>query len=233
MERVQKLLSQYGVCSRREAERLILAGRVTVAGKPAELGQKAEPEQVRVDGRPLGASGERVYIMLNKPRGYVTTVKDEAGRRNVADLVASCGTRVYPVGRLDMASEGLLLMTNDGEVTNKLTHPRYGMTKVYHVRVEGEDPFAACSEMARGITYEGVEYSPAKASVLEREGSRALLEVTVAEGKNREVRKMCEACGLSVRRLVRVEEGKLSLGRLASGKWRYLTAEEIEYLKSL
>ena len=233
MERVQKLLSQYGVCSRREAEKLILAGRVTVAGKPAELGQKAEPGDVRVDGRPLRASGERVYIMLNKPRGYVTTVKDEAGRKSVADLVASCGARVYPVGRLDMASEGLLLMTNDGDVTNKLTHPRYGMTKVYHVRVEGEDPFAACSEMGRGMTVEGVTYSPAKASVLEREGSRALLEVTVTEGKNREVRRMCEACGLSVRRLVRVEEGKLSLGKLASGKWRYLTPEEIEYLKSL
>ena len=233
MERVQKLLSQYGVCSRREAERLILAGRVTVGGKPAELGQKAEPGEVRVDGHPLRASEERVYIMLNKPRGYVTTVRDEAGRKSVADLVASCGARVYPVGRLDMASEGLLLMTNDGDVTNKLTHPRYGMTKVYHVRVEGEDPFGACSEMGRGMTVEGVTYSPAKASVLEREGSRALLEVTVTEGKNREVRRMCEACGLSVRRLVRVEEGKLSLGKLASGKWRYLTADEIEYLKSL
>ena len=173
--------------------------------------------------------------------GKICSIKDdlitfetgEAGRKSVADLVASCGARVYPVGRLDMASEGLLLMTNDGDVTNKLTHPRYGMTKVYHVRVEGEDPFGACSEMGRGMTVEGVTYSPAKASVLEREGSRALLEVTVTEGKNREVRRMCEACRLSVRRLVRVEEGKLSLGKLASGKWRYLTADEIEYLKSL
>ncbi len=233
MERIQKLLSQYGVCSRREAERLILAGRVTVDGRKAELGQKAEPETVRVDGRPLAPNGKRVYIMLNKPRGYVTTTKDEAGRKNVMDLVADCGTRVYPVGRLDMASEGLLLLTNDGEVTNKLTHPRYGMTKLYHVKVDGEDPFGACAAMSRGITYEDVTYSPAKAFVLEREGNRALIEVTVTEGKNREVRKMCEACGLSVRRLIRMEEGKLTLAGLPSGKWRYLTPEEIEYLQNL
>lgn len=233
MERIQKLLSQYGVCSRREAERLILAGRVTVDGRKAELGGKAEPESVRVDGRPLASKGKRVYIMLNKPRGYVTTTKDEAGRKNVMDLVADCGTRVYPVGRLDMASEGLLLLTNDGEVTNRLTHPRYGMAKLYHVRVDGEDPFAACAAMGRGITYEDVSYSPAKAFVLEREGNRALLEITVTEGRNREVRKMCEACGLSVRRLVRMEEGKLTLAGLPSGKWRYLTPEEIEYLQNL
>lgn len=233
MERIQKLLSQYGVCSRREAEKLILTGRVTVNGKPAELGQKAEAEQIKVDGRPLVINEQRVYIMLNKPRGYVTTTRDEAGRKSVMDLVADCGTRVYPVGRLDMASEGLLLLTNDGEITNKLTHPRYGMTKLYHVRVDGEDPFAACASMTKGMTVDGVTYSPAKAFVLEREGSRALLEVTISEGKNREIRRMCEACGLDVRRLVRMEEGKLSVAGLPSGKWRYLTEEEIEYLRSI
>ena len=232
-ERLQKILSASGAASRREAEKLILAGRVTVNGLTAELGSKADPEQdeILLDGRPLVRRDERVYIMLNKPRGFVSTLRDERDRKTVAELVSGCGTRVYPVGRLDVNSEGLLLMTNDGELTNALTHPSHGVEKRYTVRVSGPDLEEAARKL-RG-TLE-LEDGPAKAKsvqVLERTNDRAIIAVTVTEGRKHLVRNLCAAAGLRVHRLIRMEEGGLSLGELRTGTWRYLTEEEIALLR--
>ncbi len=235
MERLQKILSARGVLSRRAAERYIQAGRVTVNGVPATLGQQADPERdvIAVDGAELPRQTEPVYLLLNKPRGYVTTLSDEQGRRTVAQLVADCGQRVYPVGRLDLNSEGLLLLTNDGELTQRLTHPSHQVEKEYLVRVTG-DVETALPRLRRDMTVEGVTYQGADVRTLpsEEKGS-ALLSFTIRQGKNRQVRKMCAACGLTVHRLRRVREGPLRLGDLNSGCWRYLTTEEIQQLKAL
>lgn len=232
-ERLQKLLSAAGVCSRRTAEAYITAGRVTVNGGPAELGQRADPgrDDIRVDGKPLASRGEPVYLLLNKPRGYVTTLSDERGRRTVADLVADCGARVYPVGRLDLDSEGLLLMTNDGELMQRLLHPSREVSKTYQVSVYG--PVMGAAERLSAITdLEGERIRPARVEVLRQTGRTAELSVTIHEGKNRQIRRMCAACGLTVRRLRRVREHTLELGGLPPGKWRRLTAEEVAALKS-
>lgn len=231
-ERLQKLLSAAGICSRRAAEGYITAGRVTVNGETAELGRRADPERddVRVDGRPLAAKAEPVYLLLNKPRGYVTTLSDEKGRRTVAELVAGCGVRVYPVGRLDLDSEGLLLLTNDGELTQRLLHPSHEVSKTYHVSVFG--PVAGAAERLSAMTdLEGERISPAQVEVLRRTGRTAELSITIHEGKNRQIRRMCAACGLLVKRLRRVREHTLELGDLPVGKWRYLTPEETAALK--
>lgn len=233
-ERLQKLLSAAGVCSRRTAEDYINAGRVTVNGLPASLGQRADPErdEIRVDGRRLGSRAEPVYLMLNKPRGYVTTLSDEKGRRTAADLVKDCGVRVYPVGRLDLNSEGLLLMTNDGELAQRMTHPSHEVSKTYRVWVLGAVEGAA--ERLSALTdLEGEAIRPARVSVLRTSGETAELSVTIHEGRNRQVRRMCAACGLTVRRLRRMREHTLELGTLPSGTWRYLTEEEIRDLKRL
>lgn len=233
-ERLQKLLSAAGVCSRRTAEGYITAGRVTVNGLPASLGQRADPErdEIRLDGRPLGAKAAPVYLMLNKPRGYVTTLSDEKGRPTAAELVRGCGVRVYPVGRLDLNSEGLLLMTNDGDLAQRMTHPSHEVSKTYHVSVSGALEGAA-EHLSALRDLEGEPIRPARVSVLGRAGETAELSVTIHEGKNRQVRRMCAACGLTVRRLRRVREHTLALGTLPSGSWRYLTEEEIRTLKSL
>ena len=232
-ERLQKLLSAAGICSRRQAEAYIQAGRVTVNGVPAVLGSRADPgrDDVRVDGQSLSPKVETVCLLLNKPRGYVTTLSDEEGRRTVADLVKSCGVRVYPVGRLDLDSEGLLLMTNDGDLAQRLTHPGYEAEKTYHVWVRGEVEGAA-ERLARVTELEGEPIRPARVKLLRREPEAARLAVTIHEGKNRQVRRMCAACGLRVERLRRVREHTVNLGTLAPGKWRYLTKEEIASLKS-
>lgn len=226
-ERIQKLLSAAGVCSRRTAEGYITAGRVTVNGVPAQLGQRADPDRddIRVDGQPLSARPDTVCLMLNKPRGYVTTLSDEKGRPTVADLVADCGVRVYPVGRLDLDSEGLLLLTNDGALTERLLHPRHQVDKIYRVWVYGrvsgvEDRLRAMREL------EGEPIAPARVEVLRRTGGTAELTITIHEGKNRQVRRMCSACGVTVKRLQRIQEHALKLGTLEVGKWRYLTDEE-------
>lgn len=233
MERLQKIISARGVLSRRGAEKAIQEGRVTVNGKPALLGQQADPEKdvIAIDGVALPTSEKLVYILLNKPTGYVTTLSDEQGRKNVAQLVQGCGTRVYPVGRLDLNSEGLLLLTNDGDLTQKLTHPSHQVEKEYHVRVTG-DVEQALPMLRRDMTVDGVRYLAARVKVLpsEAQGS-TLLSVTIHQGKNRQVRKMCAACGLTVHRLRRVREGSLRLGDLQPGKWRYLTAAETAKLK--
>lgn len=234
MERLQKIISARGVLSRRGAEQAIQEGRVTVNGVPALLGQQADPEKdvIAVDGIPLPASEKLVYLLLNKPTGYVTTLSDEQGRKNVAQLVRDCGTRVYPVGRLDLNSEGLLLLTNDGDLTQKLTHPSHQVEKEYQVRVTG-DVERALPLLRRDMTVDGVSYLAAKVRVLpsQAQGS-TLLSVTIHQGKNRQVRKMCAACGLTVHRLKRVREGTLRLGELRPGKWRYLTEAELKALKN-
>ena len=231
-ERLQKLLSAAGICSRRAAETYITAGRVTVNGVPAELGQRADPDRddIRVDGRPLAEREELVYLLLNKPRGYVTTLSDEKGRKTVADLVSDCGARVYPVGRLDLDSEGLLIMTNDGALTQHLLHPSGEVNKTYLVSVYG--PVAGAAERLSAVTELGGEpIRPALVEVLRRTGQTAELSVTIHEGKNRQVRRMCQACGLTVKRLRRVREHTLELGDLPAGAWRYLTAEEVAVLR--
>lgn len=231
-ERLQKILSGRGLCSRREAEKWIQAGRVTVNGLPAELGAAADPEQdqIMVDGRPLPGEGRLVYLMLHKPRGYVTTLRDEKGRPDAASLVADCGARVYPIGRLDMDSEGLLLFTNDGDFANRLMHPSHEIEKTYRVLVSGFEPGKE-ELLARPIVLDGYRIRPPKVRLLETRDGKARLEVVIHEGRNRQVRRMCQAAGMQVLRLKRIAEGSLCLGNLPEGKWRYLTEQEIRELK--
>lgn len=226
-ERLQKLLSAAGFCSRRTAEAWLSAGRVTVNGRAARIGDKADPDrdEVRVDGIPLQGKQNKTYILLNKPRGYVTTLSDEMGRPTVAELVKDVGTRVFPVGRLDMDSEGLLLMTNDGELMQRLLHPSFQIDKTYQVDVAG---FKTGSDVKLySITdIDGESICPATVEVLFQNRDRARLSVVIHEGKNRQIRRMCAKCGLTVQRLRRVGEHTLELGNLPEGKWRYLTEEE-------
>ncbi len=232
-ERLQKILSAAGIASRRKAEEMIQAGRVRVNGNTAKLGDTADRREdvIEVDGKVLRKEPEKRYLMLNKPRGYVTTLSDEQGRKTVAELVADCGTRVYPVGRLDLNSEGLLLLTNDGEFANRLMHPRHEVTKTYLVYVTDYRPGAE-DLLRRPIELDGRPIREPKVRLLQAKDRVASFEVTIHEGRNRQVRRMCEAAGLRVTRLRRVAEGKLQLGNLALGKWRELTEEERFMLES-
>ena len=231
-ERLQKILSARGVASRRKAEEMIQAGLVTVNGTIAALGDTADPEAdtILVSGKPLPEKTGYVYILLNKPRGYVTTLSDEKGRPDAASLVADCGVRVYPVGRLDMDSEGLLLFTNDGEFANSLMHPKHEVNKTYQTWVRGYVPGAE-KVLARPITLDGYTIRPPKVVLQKAEGDRAWFLITIHEGRNRQVRRMCQAAGMEVTRLRRVKEGSLSLGDLPLGKWRYLTEAEVAAMK--
>ena len=226
-ERLQKILSARGVASRRKAEEMITAGRVFVNGVRASLGDTADPEldQITVDGDIIPSPQKKVYIILHKPRGYVTTLSDEKGRRNAAELVADCGMRVYPVGRLDMDSEGLLLFTNDGDFAQKMMHPSHEVDKTYLVTVKGYTS-ANLELLKQPVTLDGYTIKKPKVRLLETEGEKARLEVVIHEGRNRQVRRMCELAGMEVVRLVRITEGSLRLGNLPRGKWRYLTDEE-------
>lgn len=232
-ERLQKIISASGLMSRRAAEELIAAGKVSVNGVTAALGDKVEAgvDKILVDGKALPSAGEKLYIMLNKPRGYVTTLSDEKGRKNVTELIKELGTRLYPVGRLDMYSEGLLLMTNDGDFANLLMHPSHEIDKCYHTWVKGEDMGWAVELLRCPMEIDGYVTSPAEVDILELKGEEALLAITIHEGRNRQVRKMCEAAGLKVTRLMRVSEGGVELGTLKSGKWRRLTEEELDMLR--
>lgn len=231
MERLQKILSARGVCSRRQAEAMIEAGRVTCNGQICKLGDTADAEKdlILVDGKPIPSLQKQVYIMLHKPRGYVTTLKDEKGRQDAAQLVADCGVRVYPVGRLDMDSEGLLLFTNDGAWANKLMHPSQEVNKVYRVTVTGCTP-EGLDKLSQPVELDGYMIKPPVVRIWERYGNKTCLEVTIHEGRNRQVRRMCALAGMDVRRLVRVQEGAVQLGDLPCGKWRYLSDEEIASL---
>lgn len=228
-ERLQKLISSCGLASRRTAEEWIVAGKVTVNGQKARLGDKADPDRdsVLVDGAPLRPGGDRTYLMLNKPRGYVTTLSDESGRKTVADLVSECGVRVWPVGRLDIDSEGLLILTDDGAMTNRLLHPSQEVEKEYLVWATG-DVKKALPILSAPMELDGERLAPAKVRRGKTSGVVSQLSVVIHQGKNRQVRRMCAQAGLTVLRLKRVREGKLSLDRaLAPGAWRKLTGQEI------
>lgn len=227
-QRLQKLIAAAGLCSRRAAEEWIAAGRVSVNGAAASLGQSADPDtdEILVDGQPLTLPERRHYLMLNKPRGYVCTMSDERGRPTVAELVADCGARVVPVGRLDLDSEGLLLLTDDGAWMQRILHPRNEIDKTYHVTVAGAVDGAE-KKLAAITDLDGEAIRPAQVTLLRRGRETAELEITIHEGKNRQIRRMCAAVGLHVKRLRRVAEHTLTLGDLPVGKWRSLTAAEV------
>ncbi len=231
-ERIQKIISASGLTSRRRAEEMILAGRVKCNGKVCELGMKADPETdvIEVDGRRLATAPQMVYILLNKPRGYVTTLQDEKGRKNAAQLVADCGVRVYPVGRLDMDSEGLLLFTNDGDFANSLMHPRHQVDKCYRVWVNGYTP-ENLRLLERPVELDGYMIQPPQVQLVRAEGAKAVVEVVIHEGRNRQVRRMCDRAGMQVDRLQRIAEGSLKLDNVPLGKWRYLTDHEVAELR--
>ena len=231
-ERLQKLIARAGVCSRRTAETLLTAGRVTVNGDAAQLGDKADAETdvSAIDGTAIAFAEPSVYLMLNKPRGYVTTLRDELGRATAAELVADCGTRVFPVGRLDKDSEGLLLFTNDGALMQAMTHPSHQVDKTYEVTVTGQLEGAA-DRLSAVTELDGEPIVPAQVEIMERREGQALLRVTIHQGKNRQIRRMCAQVGLQVTRLRRVSEDALTLGDLKPGQWRYLTDAEVAALK--
>lgn len=232
-ERLQKILSAAGACSRRAAEEYIRAGRVTVNGEQAQLGGKADPQRDRIelDGRLVNAPEDApLYFMLHKPVGYVTTLSDEQGRASVADLIRDIPERVWPVGRLDRNSEGLLLLTNDGDLTHRLLHPSFCVEKEYHVWVTGS--IRRALPVLRGpLRLDGQLLAPAQIDVLEDTGDGGRLRFIIHQGKKRQVRRMCAAGSLKVTRLQRVREGELLLGDLPEGKWRPLTEQELAYLK--
>ncbi len=234
-ERIQKILSEAGVCSRRKAEELIRKGAVKIDGHPALIGQQVDPHQCRitVDDQPVYYSSKREkhYIALNKPRGYVTTMSDERGRKTVSELVSELGTRVYPIGRLDMVSEGLLLLTDDGEFANMMMHPKFHITKRYRVTVDSAVTDEALSRLSSGVVIDGRMTAPAVINVVSTSPSRSVMEMTIREGRNRQIRKMCEAVGLHVKRLKRTAIGPLKLGMLQPGEYRELTRAELASLR--
>lgn len=232
-QRLQKILSGAGVCSRRAAEKLLEQGEVTVNGQVAGLGDRANPERdaICVRGVPVGKHEKICTIMLHKPAGVVTTMHDEKGRKSVAELVRDCPARVLPVGRLDQYSEGLLLMSNDGELIYQLTHPKHQIDKRYEVTVRGERRRIA--ELSQPMVIEGYRIRPAEVEILQtKDNGDVLLAITIHEGRNRQIRRMCQQCGLRVLRLKRVTEGSIALDpRLRPGQWRELTPAEIAQLR--
>lgn len=233
--RLQKFLAQCAIASRRGAEEMILQGKVKVNGRPAQLGDKVDPthDKVVVAGRRLVNTEKKMYIMLHKPRGFVTTMSDEQDRRCVADLVADAGVRLHPVGRLDRNSEGLLFMTNDGEFTNILTHPSHHVSKVYRVTVKEKVAEEQLDKLRSGIVIDGQKTLPCDADVIQKEADRTVMRIVLYEGRNREIRKMCESLGLTVIRLKRTECAGIKLGMLPQGRWRELTEKEVRKLMSI
>lgn len=233
--RLQKHLSVCGVASRRKAEELILSGKVKVNGHIASIGDKVDPkrDKVTVRGKAVVAVNEKVYIMLHKPRGFVTTMKDERDRKCVSDLVKDVGVKVFPVGRLDRNSEGLLIMTNDGEFANKLTHPSSHVNKTYRVTVSGQVEEENLIEMREGIVLDGRKTMPCDVFIAERKADRTVLIFIIQEGRNRQIRRMCEAVGLKVLRLKRTEIAGVKLGMLPQGKWRPLNEKEMRHLTNV
>jgi len=235
MERLQKVLAQAGVASRRKSEKLIAAGKVKVNGKVVtKLGTKVDPakDKIEVNGKLLEGNRKKVYIMINKPRGYVTTVSDPQRRKKVIDILKGIKERVYPVGRLDKDTEGLLLLTNDGELAYRLTHPRYKVYKTYQVRVEGNPPDDKLLKMAKGLILEDGPTAPAFVRRIGVKGENALIELTIREGRKRQVRRMCRHIGHPVLELKRISFGPLRLGSLRPGEYRNLSPKEVQALKS-
>lgn len=234
-ERLQKLIAAAGLASRREAERWIAEGRVTVNEIPAGLGDAADPavDRIAVDGQPLAAAGQKFYLLLNKPVGYVTTARDPQGRPVVTDLVRDVPARVFPVGRLDLTTEGLLLLTNDGELAHRLAHPRHEVDKTYLVRVRGVLSEAIRRRLEGGIDLDDGPTAPARVEAIRASGSHTWFEITLHEGRNRQVRRMCEAVGLPVSRLKRIRFAFLDLGQLPPGGYRPLSRGEVAALKQL
>lgn len=232
-ERLQKIISENGIASRRAAEKLIAAGKVYVNHKRAQIGDRADAARdiIEVNGKRLNVTTEKVYLMLNKPRGYITTTNDEKQRKTVLDLIDT-SVRVYPVGRLDYNSEGLLLLTNDGDMTYRATHPSHSLTKEYIVSVRGKLD-SALTVLKSPIVIDGSETRPADVSVIRENSEGGVLLVRISEGRNRQIRRLCESAGLTVLRLKRISIGEISLGKLPKGKSRNLTSAEISYLKKL
>lgn len=234
--RIQKIIADSGYCSRRKAEELISSGQVTVNGRKCSLGDKANPQTdvVAVCGENLSAAPpERRYIMLNKPRGYVVTMKDEQGRKTAAELLEGVEERVFPVGRLDRNSEGLLLFTNDGQFANEITHPSRHVSKVYRVTIDGRVSDEQLMRLSSGIELDnGEKTQPCTVEVLVEEPERTVLRFVIKQGLNRQIRRMCEAVGLNVGRLRRTAIGGVRLGMLKPGEWRDLTKEELRILRA-
>ena len=234
--RIQKVLSDNGILSRRKAEDAIRAGRITINGRPAVLGNPVNPARdvIAIDGVrvPLQKKKKSYYLMLHKPRGFVTTTSDELGRRCVTDLVKDAPYKVYPVGRLDRNSEGLLLLTNDGDFANLIMHPSSHITKTYRVTVRPDITDEQAAQMSAGIMLDGKMTLPATVLVLEKQEGRVVLQITISEGRNRQVRRMCEAVGLEVARLKRTSIGPLKLGMLPPGEWRELKPSELTALRN-
>lgn len=236
-ERLQKFLAEAGVASRRKAEELIVAGEIKVNGKVVtELGTKIDPNKDEVfyqDKKISKIEVEMVYIMLHKPEGYVTTSKEQFGRPGVMDLVKGIDARIFPVGRLDYDTSGLLLLTNDGDLTYKLTHPKHDVDKTYIAKLYGTPDDMDLQKFRRGVIIDGRKTKPAKIQIQEKGDRQSTVEIVIHEGRNRQVRKMCEAIKHPVAQLKRVATGELKLGDLPKGKYRHLTAKEVKYLKSL
>ena len=233
--RLQKFLSQAGVASRRAAEAMIETGRVRVNGRPASLGDKVDPirDKVVIAGKRVLNTSNKMHIMLNKPRGYVTTMKDEQGRKCVAELIEDAPERLYPVGRLDKDSEGLLLMTNDGELANMLTHPSRHVSKSYRVTVREKVTDEMIDTLCTGVSLDGRMTLPADVHVIDRGENRTVLQFIITEGRNRQIRRMCEEVGLTVIRLKRTEIAGVKLGMLPLGKWRELNEKEMKHLMNV
>lgn len=230
--KLQKFMADCGVASRRKSEEIIEAGKVKVNGHVAHIGDKVNPKKdlVTVRGKRINSVSRNYYIMLHKPRGYVTTVSDELGRKTVMDLVSDIKARIYPVGRLDKDSEGLLLLTNDGAFANALSHPGHNFAKVYRVTVRPEINDEILFNLRNGIEIDGRKTAPCDVNVITEEPGRVVLEFILREGRNRQIRKMCEAVNLQVARLKRISVGSLKLGMLPQGKWRELTDNEVKKL---
>lgn len=233
--RLQKYISDCGLMSRRAAEKEIEMGHFTVNGEKASIGQKIVPgyDQIKYNGKPVKGTGKKVYVMLYKPRGVVTTMNDEEGRRCLPELLTDIPERVYPCGRLDMDSEGLLILTNDGEIANKLMHPKNHVDKIYHVKIKTEITPEKLASLNEPMIIDDYKIKPVKVSIIERKEGHTILKFILSEGRNRQIRKMCEQLELQIVRLKRVSVGELTIGMLSPGKWKYMNYNEINYLKNL